>query len=61
MISNAGGMGLDWRWLSLSSYFEALEANNAAHDPNAAKGGGVSDGLKKFMASHGLGGQNGRD
>lgn len=30
-------MHLDWERMSLSGYFEALEAHNAAHDPEAGK------------------------
>lgn len=30
MIANCGGMHLDWERLSLSGYFEALEAHNEA-------------------------------
>lgn len=35
MIANCGVLGLDWRHTSLSAYFEAFEAHNAAHDPEA--------------------------
>ena len=44
MIANCGQMGLDWRDLSLSDYFEALEAHNGAHEPS-----GVSEGFKEMM------------
>lgn len=51
MIANAGAMGLDWHTLSMSDYFEALEAFNEAHDPNGGKGGGPGDlsDLKRLM------------
>lgn len=49
-------MGLDWRALSLSDYFEALEAFNEAHDPEAkstpSSAGDLSD-LRRLMKSHG--------
>lgn len=56
MIANAGAMGLDWRTLSLSDYFEALEAFNEAHDPDAkssAKDAGDLSDLRRLMKSHG--------
>ena len=37
MIANSGQLGLDWRTLDLSSYFEALEAHGEANDPNAKR------------------------
>lgn len=56
MIANAGAMGLDWRALSLSDYFEALEAFNEAHDPEVkstqSSAGDLSD-LRRLMKSHG--------
>lgn len=45
-------MHLDWERLSLSGYFEALEAHNEAHaDPNAAPSKGPADPerLRKVM------------
>jgi hypothetical protein len=30
-------MHLNWERLDLSAYFEALDANNRAHDPSAKK------------------------
>jgi hypothetical protein len=47
-------MGLDWRWLSLSAYLEALEAHNESTDPQGGKQP-ASANLKKFMKAHGLG------
>lgn len=50
-------MHLDWNTLSLSGYFEALEASNEAN------GGGTkepSEGLQRFVKAH-LGKQHGRD
>lgn len=44
MIANCGQMHLDWHALSLSDYFEALEAHNSAHEPS-----GVSDDFKEMM------------
>lgn len=49
-------MGLDWERLSLSGYFEALEAHNEASDPNAAKSkaqAGDLDRLKRAMQATG--------
>lgn len=50
-------MGLNWERASLSSYFEALEAHNAAHDPKPRKATGSSDtsALSRFMKAHGDG------
>lgn len=47
-------MGLDPDRLSLSGYFEALEAYNAMHDPDAAKGQTrpASGRLKRFVQAH---------
>ena len=53
MIANAGGMGLDWRFLSLSAYLEALEAHNGMTNPAPAE---ASDGLKRFIRAHRDGG-----
>lgn len=48
-------MHLDWERLSLSGYFEALEAHNEAHDPKA---GGIdeamADRLARFNKAHGV-------
>jgi hypothetical protein len=56
VIANAGAMGLDWRTLSLSDYFEALEAFNEAHDPDpksSSKDAGDLSDLRRLMKSHG--------
>lgn len=46
-------MGLDWRILSLSSYMEALEAQNEMNNPDGGKAeSGTGDGLKRFMKAH---------
>lgn len=47
-------MGLDWRFLSLSAYLEALEAANEMNDPKAGKGNPVevSVSLKRFFKAH---------
>jgi hypothetical protein len=37
LISNCGAVHLDWSGLSLSGYYEAMEAHNVAHDPKAPK------------------------
>jgi hypothetical protein len=49
-------MHLNWERLSLSSYFEALEAHNAAHDPdNGSKlDSTTADRLARFNAAHGV-------
>ena len=51
MIANAGAMGLDWRWLDLSSYLEALEAHNEANSGEKPQAQ-ASDGLKRFIRAH---------
>lgn len=48
-------MGLDPDRLSMSGYFEALEAYNAMHDPEAAKdvvSKPAGKRLKRFMQAH---------
>jgi len=47
-------MGLNWERLSLSGYFEALEAHNEAAPGEGGKPKGVKDidRLKRFMAAH---------
>ena len=46
-------MGLDWERLSLSGYFEALEAHNeAAGGDGKAKGVQDVDRLRRFMDAH---------
>ncbi len=53
MIANCGGMGLDWERLSLSGYFEALEAHNeAAGGDGKPKGVQDVDRLRRFMDAH---------
>lgn len=49
-------MGLDWRFLSLSAYMEAVEAHNEANDPDAHKAPQrVETGrLERFMKFHTL-------
>lgn len=61
MIANAGAMGLDWRFLSLSAYMEALEAANEMNDPDGGKGGSkdISPRLKQFLSAHADGGKQG--
>lgn len=51
VIANCGAMGLDWRFLSLSGYFEALEAANTMNSPEE-KPVEPSAGLKRFMSAH---------
>jgi hypothetical protein len=48
-------MGLDWRWLSLSAYLEALEAHNEANAGDDKGPAEASEGLKRFMKAHGVG------
>ena len=52
-------MHLDWERLSLSGYFEALEAHNASQAPDAGKGGpldsAAADRLARFNKAHGVG------
>lgn len=45
-------MGLDWTKLSLSAYLEALEAYNAAHNPDQKEKPEASDRLKRFLKAH---------
>ena len=53
LIANCGGMGLDWERLSLSGYFEALEAHNeAAGGDGKTKGVQDVDRLRRFMDAH---------
>lgn len=50
-------MGLDWRYLSLSAYLEALEASNEMHDPEAGKRLREIEPdsrMKRFMKAHAL-------
>lgn len=49
-------MHLDWERLSLSSYFEALEAHNAAHNPDKSKqlDTAAADRLDRFNRAHGV-------
>jgi hypothetical protein len=47
VIANCGQMGLDWRFLSLSGYLEALEAANETTDP---KKGPSDDGGSRLAA-----------
>ena len=37
MLANCGQMGLDWRFLSLSSYLEGLEAADEINSPEGGK------------------------
>ena len=54
MIANCGQLGLDWQHTSLSAYFEALEAHNAAYESGGAKPKPTGDltRLKQFMEAH---------
>lgn len=58
MIANCGQMGLDWRYLSLSGYLEALEAANEMQQPSqgASSASPVSERFKRFAQAHGVGG-----
>lgn len=49
-------MHLDWSSLSLSAYFEALEAHNDAHDSGKSKAldTATSEMLDKFNKAHGV-------
>lgn len=53
MIANCGSMGLDWRFLSLSAYLEALEAYNEANSGEDTKPAPRGDGrqLAAVMAA----------
>lgn len=55
VIANCGGMNLDWSGLSLSAYFEALEAHNSAQ---GGKDGGKApvdvERLNRFNRAHGV-------
>jgi len=58
VIANCGGIGLDWKDLSLGEYLEALEAHNEAH---AAPGSeprqpGDPERLRRFVEAHRVGG-----
>jgi len=50
-------MGVNWERLSLSGYFEALEAYNEAHDPDRANARPPIDleRLRQFERAHGVG------
>lgn len=50
IIANCGKMGLNWERMSMSGYFEALAALNGESGGKVT----VSDGLKQFMAAHGM-------
>lgn len=54
MIANCGGIGLDWKDLSLGEYLEALEAHNDAHaSPGSEpKSTGDLDRLRRFVEAH---------
>jgi len=56
VIANCGGMGLDWRGLSLGEYLEALEAHNEAHQRVDSGGDRPSDPerLRRFVEAHRL-------
>lgn len=45
-------MGLDWRTLSLSSYYEALEASNEMHSPDKTGEPGDTSRLAAFINAH---------
>lgn len=45
-------MGLDWRFLSLSAYMEALEAANEMHDPESKANAEPGAGLGRFLKAH---------
>lgn len=47
-------MHLNWERLSLSGYFEALEAHNEAHAAPGAEGRAVADPerLRRFVDAH---------
>lgn len=49
-------MNLNWERLSLSGYFEALEAHNLMHDPDAKPSSGEVDidRLKRALAAHSM-------
>lgn len=48
-------MGLDWRYLSLSAYFEALEAHNEAHSGDGkTRPPADPERLGRFLAAHGV-------
>lgn len=44
-------MGLDWRIMDLSSYFETLEAFNEMQDPDGGKSE-PGERLERFMKAH---------
>lgn len=50
MIANCGAIGVDWRTLSLSAYFETCEAHEIAHD--GGQSAPPSEGLKRFFKAH---------
>ncbi|MEJ7933489.1 hypothetical protein WG907_04355 [Sphingobium sp. AN558] len=53
MIANCGGMHLNWERLSLSGYFEALEAHNDANSGGGQeKGVKDIDRLRRFVDAH---------
>ena len=49
---NCQAIGLDYRSAYLDEYLEALEAHNAAYDPDAPKPASDTSGLTKFMKAH---------
>lgn len=54
MIANCGGMGLDYRDISLGEYLEALEAHNEAHAAPGSDSRGPADPerLRRFVDAH---------
>lgn len=45
-------MGLDWRTLDLSSYFETLEAFNEMSDGGEGEKSAPGERLSKFLSAH---------
>lgn len=50
VIAFCGKAGLDWERLSLSGYLEAMSVLSPDYKPGG--GGGVSDGLMRFVKAH---------
>jgi hypothetical protein len=57
LIANCGALHLDWSRLSLSAYFEAMEAHNEANEPGKSKSLDAADAerLDRFNKAHGVG------
>ena len=56
ILANAGALHLDWERLSMSDYFEALEAYNDSQQTSGSKTSKADlDALREFEKAHGIG------